>query len=224
MEAIPRSALEVVQATVAALEAERWADVLPLVRPEALQTLRDTHMAWMLESERRTPRTVEEIQAAQPWLAREVAAYYAEEEQKHVPGGVAAQQAEWGVSSFRELEALTPAEFFIRYLSASTPAAKVRAALAVSHKPPKDLPRALQEVEAVYRRRWVVLGEVGEGADMAHVVYRELLTADGANSRVTLTTLDYVDSRWWLRIDHTLLDPHGWCYAWAPEDDEETGT
>jgi hypothetical protein len=227
VEAAYGSATEVVQAAVAALEAERCGDVLPLVRPEALRTLRDTHLRWMIESERRASRTPEELQAEQPWLPREVAAYYAE--QKHVTQGLPVMRAEWGVSSLTELEALSPAEFFIRYLSASSPAAKLRAALAVSPRPPKDPALAREAIEAAHRRHWVVLGEVPEGTRKAHVLYRELAgdeqyDADSVAGDVRVTTLDYVDGRWWLRIDHTLLDQQGWVFAWAPNDEDSTGS
>lgn len=128
----------------------------------------------------------------------------------------------------RELEKLAPPEFFIRYLAASSPAAMVRAALAVNHKR-KDWPRIQEEMEGAGRRQWVVLGEVAEGTDKAHVVYRELLGVEGydpdsVGSDVRLTTLDFSDGRWWLRIDHTLLSQHGWGFAWVPEDDEDSVT
>jgi hypothetical protein len=198
------------------MEGERWADVVSFVRPEALQRHRDSHLPRLVESEHREPRTAEDLHAEQPWLTREVAAFYAEQEHKHVTGGLPVMRAQWGVDSFRELEALSPAEFFVRYLAASTPAAKLRAALAVSHRPPADVERAVQ----AQRRRWTVLGEVAEGPRTAHVVYREQWGDDGnMDGGVRLTTLDYVEGRWWLRIDHTLLAEQGWTYAWAPEEE-----
>jgi hypothetical protein len=35
-----------------------------------------------------------------------------------------------------------------------------------------------------------------------------------------VTTLDYVDGRWWLRIDHTLLAEQGWSFAWALDEED----
>lgn len=220
MDSAFRNAAEVVRAAVAALEEERWADVVPLVRPEALQRHRDTQVRWMVGMEQRAPRTPQELRAEQPWLSPEVASFYAEQERTHVTGGLPAMREQWGVASFRELEALPPAEFFVRYLSVSTPAAKLRAALAVSRTPSHDVTTSLPAAEAAHRRRWVVLGEVAEGTDKAHVVYRERYGAgndanEGAGE-VCVTTLDYVQCRWWLRLDNSLLDQQGWSFVWTP--------
>ncbi|HEX6908777.1 MAG TPA: hypothetical protein VF142_00200, partial [Longimicrobium sp.] len=136
-------------------------------------------------------------------------------------------RAQWGVASFRELETLSPAEFFARYLAASSPASKLRAALAMSHRPPADVESAAQVAGAAIRRRWTVLGEVAEAPGMAHVVYRERWGDDGADEAgggVRVTTLDYVDDRWWLRIDDALLSEQGWSYAWAPEEADSSST
>lgn len=219
-------ATDVVRAAATALEAGRWEDVLPFVRPEAVQAHRDMHLGWLLLSEARAPRTPEQLHAEQPWLPREVAAHFAREEQRHVSAGLPAMYAEWGVSSFRELESISPAEFFVRYLSASSPGAKLRAALAVSPRPPKDLAGALESAEDATRRRWVVLGEIAEGTRKAHVLYRELeggepYDPDATAGDVHVTTLDYADGRWWLRIDHSLLDPREGTFVWAPDDAAE---
>ena len=214
------TAVDVVRAAVAALEAERWADVLPFIRPDALQQHRDTQVRWMIEMEQRAPRTPEELQAEQPWLPLEVAAFYADQERSHATGSLPAMREQWGVRSFREVEALSPAEFFARYLSASTPAARIRAGLAASHPRPEDLASALRAAEAAHRRTWMVLGEVGEAPDRAHVVYRTRLGSGpdgpGDAGEVRVTTLDHADGRWWLRIDPLLLDQQGWSFVWAP--------
>jgi Arc/MetJ-type ribon-helix-helix transcriptional regulator len=222
------SASDVVQAAVAALEAERWEDVLPLVRPEAVKALRETRVRWMEASEMRSARTPEQVQAEQPWLPREVAAYYAEQDQQHAATGLPMAGAEWGVSSAGELKALSPDEFFVRFLSAASPAAKLRAAIAVSPKPPKDLAGALASAAALNQRRWVVLGEVAEGNRQAHVIFRELsggeqYDAEAPAGDVRVTTLDHVEGRWWLRIDHTLLEsPPAYSFVWAPDEDAST--
>jgi hypothetical protein len=203
------------------MEGERWADVVQLIRPDALRRYRDSHLRWLIESEQRGARTPEDLQAEQPWLPRDVAAFYAEQDQKHVTGSQSVLRAQWGVGSFRELEALSPAEFFARYLAASSPASKLRAALIMSHRPPADVESAAQSAGAAARRRWTVLGEVAEGPGMAHVVYRERWgedSADEVGGGIRVTTLDYVDDRWWLRIDDALLSEQAWSYAWAPEE------
>ena len=214
------SATEVVQAAITAMEGEHWADVAALVRPEALQKHRDSQLRWLVQSEQRGPRTPADLHAEQPWIAPEVAAFYAAQDLKHATDGLAVMRAQWGVTSFRELEPLSPADFFARYLAASTPAAKLRAALATSHRPPADAESAAQAAKSATGRRWVVLGEVAEATGAAHVVYRERwgdAESPGGGGAVKVTTLDYVDGRWWLRADDALLSEQGWSYAWAPE-------
>jgi hypothetical protein len=217
----------VVRAAVASLDAGRWADVIAWVRPEAVQQFRDTQLRHLLDAEVRAPRTPAQVQAEQPWIPLEVAAFYADEEQTHATRGLPALRAEWGVdSSFAELEALTPAEFFTRFLAASSPAARLRGALAISRKPPRDYDRALAAASES-RRHLVVLGDVREGSRLAHVLYRDLLGGgtydpDAEQGFPRVTTLDLVEGRWWLRIDHTLLHSQGWTYAWAPDDDESS--
>lgn len=212
-----------VQAAVTALETGRWGDLLVLVPQEAVQRLRDTYLRWLIESESRRAPTVEEQIAAQPWLPREVAAYYAEEQQRHITAGLPIMLAEWGVSSFRELEALSPPEFFVRYMSASSPAAKLRAAVAVSPKPPTDPAWVLRQEAGP---KLIVLGEVREGSRHAHVLYRQLdapdevYDPDNPEGHVMSTQVDYAEGRWWLRIDHTLIDPRGWVMVWGPDDSD----
>lgn len=225
MEPAYRSAAEVVRAAVAALEQERWADVVSLVQPEALKRHRASHLRRMIEMEQREPRTPDDLQAEQPWLSREVAAFYAEQERAHVAGSLPVLRAQWGVASFRELEALSPAEFFTRYLAASTPVAKLHAALAASHRPPADMESALEASASAHRPRWTVLGEVVEGTGMAHVVYRERWgDSDEDAGGIRVTTLDYRDGRWWLRIDHTLLAQQRWSFAWTPNEGDPAPT
>ncbi|HZG44093.1 MAG TPA: hypothetical protein VEY93_14190, partial [Longimicrobium sp.] len=172
MELAHASPMELVQSVVTALKGERWADILPLVRVEAVQRLRDSTLRSLVQSEARVPRTAEDVRAEQPWLPQEVAAYYAEQEELAVTAGLPEQLASWGVSSFRELEVLSPADFFIRYLAASSPSAKLRVALATSPEPPRVEVAELLAEEA--RVRIVVLGEIAESRVQAHVLYRQL--------------------------------------------------
>jgi hypothetical protein len=217
------SPAEIVRAAAAALEAERWGDVLPLVRPEAVQAFRDSHLPMLSDSETRQPRTAEEVQAEQPWIPRAVAAHYAEEEHAAHTRGVPQMRAEWGVSSFSELEPLSPAEFLARYLAATSFPARMRAAMAVSPKPPRDADEYAAAAQAA-RRRWIVLGEVREGTGRAHVLFRELhggepYDPDTADGYIQVTTLDLIDGRWWLRIDHTLIAQQGWTYTVGIDDE-----
>jgi hypothetical protein len=220
------SPTDVVRAAVAALEAERWGDVLSLVRPEAVQAFRDSYLPMLVASETRQPRTTEEVQAEQPWIPREVAAYHAEEEHAAHTRGMPQMRQEWGVSSFSELEPLSPAEFFGRYLAASSFPARMRAAIAVSPRPPRDAGDYVAAAQAA-RRRWIVLGEVREGTRRAHVLFRELhggepYDPDMAEGYIQVTTLDLIDGRWWLRIDHTLLAQQGWAYTVGIDDEQAT--
>jgi hypothetical protein len=211
-------------------EGELWAEILPLVRAEAVQGLRDSTLRWLMQSEARPARSAEEVRTEQPWLPPEVAAYVAEQEGLAVTAGLSEQRALWGVSSFRELEALSPAEFFIRYLAASSPSAKLRVALATSPMQPRAGASGLPPGAEV-RMRFVVLGEILEGSRQAHVLYRQLIGSepydpDTPDGHLRVTTLDHVDGRWWLRLDHTLLDPQGWAIAWTidPEPSAESDT
>jgi hypothetical protein len=211
------SPTDVVRAAVAALEAERWSDVLSLVRLEAVQAFRDSYLPMLLDSETRQPRTAEEVQAEQPWIPREVAAYYAEEEHTAHTRGMPQLREEWGVSSFSALEPLSPAEFFARYLAVTSFSARLRAAVAVSPRPPKDVNDYVAAVQAAGRRR-NVLGEVREGSRRAHVLIRELqggepYDPETAEGYIQVTTVDLIDGRWWMRIDHTLLAQQGWTYT-----------
>lgn len=173
----PDTPTELVRAAVAALDAARWEDVLPLVRPEALRRFRDVQWRGMVASE------------ARPAL--------------------------------REPEGLSPEECFVRYLAASSPAEKLRQAIAISPKPPADPEMA---VESALRAGLgiVVLGEICEGERQAHVLYRQMhdetpYDPEAPTGHLQVTTLDHADGRWWLRIDHTLLDPQGWTTVLAPD-------
>jgi hypothetical protein len=223
MDLTHASPIEVVQSAVAALEGERWAEILPLVRAESIQRLRDSTLRWLVEEESRPARTADDVRAEQPWLPPEVAAFYAEQEERGVTAGLPGHRAQWGVSSFRELEALSPEDFFIRYLATSSPSAKLRMALATSPRPPRD-DIAAQIADAAARPVILVLGAIMEGDRQAHVLYRESHPADEHDGNVLpgdvrVTTLDLVDGRWWLRIDHTLLDRQGWTVAWTVDPD-----
>jgi len=213
------SPAEIVRAAVAAMEVERWSGVLPLVRPEAVQAFRDSYLPMLIDAETRQPRTAEEVKSEQPWIPLEVAAYYAAEEHTALTRGLPQMRAEWGVSSFSELESLPAAEFFARYLAAYSFPARMRAAMAVSPKPSTDAASYKAAAEAA-RRRWIVLGDVREGTRRAHVLFREMpggesYDADTAEGHIQVTTLDLIDGRWWMRIDHTLLAQQGWTYTVA---------
>ena len=223
MDLAHASPTEVVRSAVAALDSERWGDVLPLVQMEAVQRLRERTLRWLVDSESRPARSADEVRAEQPWLPAEVAAFYAEQEERAVTAGLPGHRAQWGVSSFRELDALSPADFFLRYLATSSPSAKLRMALATSPRPPRD-DLAAQLADAAARPRIVVLGAIVEGGQQAHVLYRESHAPDEYDGAVhpgdvRVTTLDLVDGRWWLRIDHTLLTGKAgrWRGRWTPK-------
>jgi len=54
------------------------------------------------------------------------------------------------------------------------------------------------------------------------VLFRELhdgepYDPDTTEGYIQVTTLDLIDGRWWLRIDHTLLAQQGWTYTVATD-------
>ena len=214
---------DVVRAAVAAMEQERWADLLPLVDPAALPPFGDMLVASLHAASERTPRTAEEIREAEPWLPLAVAEYQAGEERKWLENGRPQLLQEWGVSDFAELELLTPGELFVRYASANSPAARLRHAWAVSHTPVDDpAAEAAKHPQPMIRR--VVIGSVVEGDRFAHVLFREDFGDDGSDGRVTphvrMTTLVGTPAGWRLQLDGSLLMQQGWMRVYRTPEDE----
>ena len=200
---------EIVRAAVAALEAERWADVVPLVAPAALTQFRSTRVAAMVELTRRVPRTLEQVLAEHPGLSTEAAQRHADQERVWAERGGPALLHEWGVEDASELEALSDAEFLTRFLAASSPAARLRAAWAVSNPPPDGPPP--DATGYLPRIHWTVLDSVIEDDRTALVRFRQHWGAkdepDGSEEagRIRVTTLDRTAMGWRLRIDSSLL-------------------
>lgn len=200
---------EVVRAAVAALESERWADVVPLVAPTALTNFRSSLVAAMIEVARRVPRTPEQIQAEHPGLSPEAVKHQANQERIWSERGIPALLQEWGVVDVSELEELSDAELLARFLAASSPAARLRAAWSASDLPPDaPPPRAAEHLPRV---RWRVLGSVIEDDRYALVSFRQLWGEEGEpegpdeSGRTRVTTLDRTPLGWRLRIDSSLL-------------------
>lgn len=162
----------------------------------------------MLELARRVPRTPEQIQAEHPGLSPEAVEHHANQERIWSERGGPALLQEWGVKDASELEALSDAELLTRFLAASSPAARLRAAWAVSDAPDGPAPEATDHLPPV---RWSVLGSVIEDDRYAHVSFRQLWGAeresDGPeeSGRIRVTTLDRTPLGWRLRIDSSLL-------------------
>jgi hypothetical protein len=199
----------VVRAAVAALEAERWADVVPLVAPAALAQFRSSRVAALIELARRVPRTPEQIEAEHPGLSPEAVKHHADQERIWSERGTPALLHEWGVKDIRELDALSDAELLTRFLAASSPAARLRASWAVGDTP-LNAP-APDAAEHLPRLRWRVLESVIENDHHAHVSFRQFWHNDGGAQgseefgRVRVTTLDRTPMGWRLRIDSSLL-------------------
>ena len=214
---------DVVRAAAAAMEDERWADLIPLVDPAALPPFGEMFVSSLRATAERTPRTPEEIREAEPWLPLAVAEYQASEERSWIERGRPQLLQEWGVSDFSELEHLTPSELFVRYASANSPAARLRHAWAVSHTPVEDpAAEAAKHPQPAIRR--VVIGSVVEGDRFAHVLFRERYGEDDPGSRVTprvrMTTLVGTAAGWRLQLDGSLLMQQGWMRVYrTPEDD-----
>ena len=211
---------DVVRAAIAAMEEERWADLIPLVDPAALAPFADSFVASLRAMAERTPRTAEEIRAAEPWLPLAVAEHQAAEERTWIERGRPQLLREWGVRDFAELEPLSPEELFVRYAAANSPLARLRQAWAVSHTPVED-PEAEAAKHPPMDPRRVVVGSVVEDDRYAHVLFREHYGDD--TSSVTpdarLTTLLRTRAGWRLRMDGSLLMHQGWMRVYRAEDE-----
>jgi hypothetical protein len=98
--------------------------------------------------------------------------------------------AEWGVRTTAELGSLPDLELFGRWMEAFGLEARSRVAYGVAEPPPSP---------TVMR---VVLGSVREGAELAHVVYREIV---GSGSALRIVTLRMTPGGWKLSVDYDLL-------------------
>lgn len=120
------------RAFFAALEAGRHTDAAALVHPAALSRSRERSL-----SELRTrgegafrAMTAEDFLRGDPGMPREVAEYQAARANEQMPddGGWALERA--GVASLEELERMSPAEAFARFLAVNDTRATVRRAVA----------------------------------------------------------------------------------------------
>lgn len=220
--------VDVVRAAAAALEAERWVDLLPLVDLDHLAAFHASYLNGLRRSLERGPRTAEEVRAEQPWLPLEVAAYYAQEETTAIRRGRPQMLREWDVRDVSELEAMTPKEFFMRFLAVCSPSAKLRQAWAVSHTPVDDPATIVAQDPPRVRR--VVIGGAVEADRYAHVLFREHHDDEeeeeriGERGHVRFTTLDRTRAGWRLRIDHTLLAEQSWVRTWRGEPTDAEGS
>jgi hypothetical protein len=212
---------DVVRAAIAALEAERWADLLPLVDPSALAPLAESFVPALREMAARRPRTAEEIRESEPWLPLPVAEYQAEQERTWVEKGRPQLLRDWGVRDLSELEPLSPDELFVRYVAANSPGARFRQALAVSDV---TIDEAEME-EAVHppSLRRTVIGSVVEAEEgFAHVLFREHYDGEGSGitPNVRMTTLVRTPAGWRLQMDGSLLVYQGWMHVHRTAPDE----
>ncbi|HEX8831329.1 MAG TPA: hypothetical protein VF705_09200 [Longimicrobium sp.] len=197
MASEPRSATDLVKAAAAALEAQRWADIVPLVHPDSLASFKEAQLRRLRRDEEfaRAAAGSDEIRPGGNAAAHEAVRAG---EARALPRIL----AEWGVrSSFRELEDLAPADFLERFLAATSPGALARITLAV-HDPSADA-GAFRDKSP--QRQIIVLGEVLEGSSTAHVLYREVgpgeeYDPDSPQGVVLITEAHLRDSRWWLRV------------------------
>lgn len=194
-------ATETVRAAAEALETERWSDVAALVDPDSLEHFQKAQLGRLLEDERLAQSGDDETN---PTLSAEHRARFQRAAQLSVPQ----LRQEWGVgSSFEELRGLSPSEFLVRYLAATSPAAIMRVTTAVAHPPALSRLGDLHKLQ----RRFVVLGEVREGR-RAHVLYRELreyesYDPDAAMGPPLITEVRQTDGRWWLKLgDRSILE------------------
>ena len=205
---------DVVRAAVSALAAGEWTGVVPLVHPAALARFKEAHLRRMIDAEAssRAPREDGATDEAGHLQQQRMAASRVEPQLR----------TEWGVqTSFAELENVPPADFLVRFLRASSPAAKSRIALAMAGLSPAEAAGVKYAPGAVPQQQWVVLGEVREGSRMAHVLYRELYDGDVYDPEaphgapVQVTTVEFVDGQWWLSLSgRGLLERQAAVAAW----------
>lgn len=105
---------------------------------------------------------------------------------------------QWGAESAAELEALDERSLFLRWLSATSVEARTRLAFHPQEAPTPAAPRV----------RRLVLGEVPEGRDLAHVLYRESV-GDRGGGALRVVTLHRTEIGWRAEIDYNLLGSHG---------------
>ncbi|HET7231717.1 MAG TPA: hypothetical protein VFJ16_17025 [Longimicrobium sp.] len=197
MTSEPQSATDVVRAAAAALEAQRWTDVVPLVHPDSLESFKEAQLRRLRRDEEfaRAAAGSDEIRPGGNAAAHETVRAG---EARALPQIL----AEWEVrSSFRELEDLAPADFLVRFLAATSPGALARIALAV-HDPSADAGAFRDESP---QRQIIVLGEVREGSSTAHVLYRDLSPGEQYDPEspqgfVLVTEAHHRDGRWWLQL------------------------
>jgi hypothetical protein len=116
------------RAFFAALEAGRHTEAAALVHPTALARSRERSLAELRARGERAirPMTAEDFLHGDPRMPRELAEYQAARANEHMP-----EDGEWalrraGVASSEELEGMSPAEAFARFLGANDEGAMVR--------------------------------------------------------------------------------------------------
>lgn len=101
---------------------------------------------------------------------------------------------QWGAENAEELEALDDEQLFARWMAATSVEGRRRVALNV-HEVPSTPPV-----------RRVIVGEVHENDDIAHVVYREIVSP--GHDAVRVVTLSRTEAGWRVGIDTNLLGAH----------------
>jgi hypothetical protein len=210
----------VVRAAAAALEEERWADVLATVDEGELERAAEGILSYVRAMVARTPRTADEILAERPYLPREVAEWEASSEADSIERARPWLLREWGVHDAAELASLSAPELFVRWLRASSPAAVMRMARATSLTPMAD-----PDVQAEARPpavRHIVYGGVEHGNE-AYVVYRQAWVHAGqpepgdaaAGGNLRVVRLQRTPAGWRLVLDHDFLGHHNhWITMW----------
>ncbi|HEX9939446.1 MAG TPA: hypothetical protein VGB15_20050 [Longimicrobium sp.] len=209
----------VVRAAAAALEEERWEDVLAAVDQRELERTGEGILSYFRAMVTRSPRTADEILAERPYLPREVAAWEASSEANSIERGLPWMLREWGVHEPAELASLSAAELFIRWLKASSPAAVMRMAWATSPTPVVDPAAQAGAPPPVVRH--TVYGAVEHGEE-AFVVYRQAwvrpgqsMANDAAAGTLRVARVARTPEGWRLMLDQDFLGHHNhWITVW----------
>lgn len=154
----------VARAAIAALAEARWADVADLVHPVALERIRTSALG-AARTEERHRDTEFVIRRDMP---EAVAEWFDEQARKYREEYGSPLEARYGVASIEELEALSPRDFFSRWLESNDPIVQLRANVPEVEQAALDHPG----IRAHFRVEREVIGSVVEGDSVAHVMYR----------------------------------------------------
>jgi hypothetical protein len=191
-----------------AIEEGRWADLVELFSPADLQRFRESQVHWWQAPPEIPAYTAERIRRHQPDMPLEVAEYHASDVRRRQDSDSRISTYFAGIDTAGQLESLAPAEMLTRYFQAHDPIVRFEALLrSRGLEVPAD-PRVLGP-------HYEVIGAVGEGDSLAHVVYRIVgaPVPDGeepARWPPAVATLERTPEGWRMNSSDNLYGLEGW--------------